>query len=133
MKNHQCNDRFMRLCEPAGRALLGCLFFLALTAIAGVLGFKLGPVYYSNSSFESAVKTEIARAGARYLDDETIVNDVIDLARRDDIRLKREDITLERFAGQVHLTVRHSVPVDFVLFEHTLNFECKASSFIGKF
>jgi len=65
------------------------------------------------------------------MDDETIVRDLMAVAKRNDIRLKKEDIKVERFAGQIHFEVHYAVPVDFLLFSATINFHIKASSFIG--
>ena len=60
-----------------------------------------------------------------------MIKDLIDLAKRNEIRLTRENISIDRFAGQVHLTIRYSVPVDFILFEHDLSFKIDESSFVG--
>ncbi len=117
--------------DPAGKGMIGCLLFLVLTGVAIYFGIVLGPVYYSNFNFESAVKTEISRAGAHFLDDEALSKDILDLARRNEIRLKREDISIDRFAGQVHVKVRYAVPVDFIILNKDLVFRIEGSSFIG--
>ena len=116
-------------CE--GKGLLGCMVFIVLMGVAIFLAIKLGPIYYSNFNFESDVKTEASRAGARFMDDETIVRDLMAVAKRNDIRLKKEDIKVERFAGQIHFEVHYAVPVDFLLFQRDINFHIKASSFVG--
>jgi hypothetical protein len=87
--------------------------------------------YYSNFNFENDVKTVASRAGAHFLDNQQITKDILSLAKRNEIRIKREDIKLERFAGQLHIRVDYSVPVDFIIMERDLNFEIEASSFIG--
>jgi hypothetical protein len=122
---------FRRLHDSDGKGVVGCIFLIVLLAAAIYLGIVLAPIYYANFNFESGVKTEISRAGAHFLDDEAIVKDVLDLARRNEIRLSRQDIIIERFAGQIHLKVRYSVPVDFILFEHSLGFKVDVSSFVG--
>jgi hypothetical protein len=119
----------LRECE--GKGLLGCAVFIVLMGVVIVLAIKLGPIYYANFNLESDVKTEASRAGARFTDDETIIRDLMAMARRSNIRLKREDIRVERFAGQIHLEVRYAVPVDYLFFERKLNFHIKASSFVG--
>ncbi len=123
--------KFLSLRDPDGKGLIGCMFMIVIIAVAIYLGIVLFPIYYSNFNLESEVKTEASRAGAHFLDDEAVVKDVIDVARRNDIRLTRQNITIDRFAGQVHINVRYTVPVDFGLFERDLNFEIRASSFIG--
>jgi hypothetical protein len=114
-----------------GKGMIGCVLLLVVIGAAIYLGIVLAPIYYANFNLESGVKTEISRAGAHFLDDETMIKDVLDLARRNEVRLTRENISVDRFAGQVHLTIHYAVPVDFILFEHDLNFEIKESSFIG--
>lgn len=119
----------LRDCE--GKGLLGCLIFLVLFSVAIFLAIKLGPVYYANYNFEADVKTEVSRAGTRFLDDETIAKDLIDMARRHDIKLRREDITIERFAGQIHVAIHYTVSIDFTMLQRDWEFEIKASSFVG--
>jgi hypothetical protein len=122
---------FCRLHDSEGKGVVGCILLIVLLGVAIYLAIVLAPIYYANFSFESNVKTEISRAGAHFLDDETVIKDIMDMARRDEIRLTRQNISVERFAGQIHLKVRYSVPVDFILFEHDLGFKIDVSSFIG--
>jgi len=125
-------SKYLRsLSDPEGKGLIGCLVFLVLIGVAIYLGIVLGPIYYANFNFESAVKTEISRAGAHFLDDETVSKDIIDLARRNEIRLKRENISIDRFAGQVHIRVQYAVPVDFIILTRDLVFRIEGSSFVG--
>jgi hypothetical protein len=120
-----------RLSDSEGKGILGCILLIVLTGVAVYLGIILGPVYYSNYNFESEVKTEITRAGAHFLDDDTITKDILDLAKRDEIRLTKENIVIDHFAGQVHVHVHYSVPVDFGPVEHDLAFQISVSSFVG--
>lgn len=120
-----------RLSDSEGKGILGCILLIVLAGVAVYLGIILGPVYYSNYNFESEVKTEITRAGAHFLDDDTITKDILDLAKRDEIRLTKENIVIDHFAGQVHVHVHYSVPVDFGPVEHDLAFQISVSSFVG--
>jgi len=117
--------------DSEGKGLIGCVIFIVLFAIAIFLAITLGPIYYSNYSFESELKTEASRAGSHFIDDETVMKDVLDLAKRNEIQLAREDIKLERFAGQLHITVHYAVPVDLLITRRNLNFDITASSFVG--
>jgi hypothetical protein len=117
--------------ESDGKGLIGCMLSIVLLAIIIFLGITLGPIYYNNLNFESDLKTEVSRAGARFFDNEVVIKDIIDLARRNEIRLKRENVKVERYAGQVHIRVNYSVPVDLLLTDRDLNFEVKVSSFTG--
>jgi len=63
-------------------------------SVASFMVIRVGPDYYAYKSFEADVKTEASRAGANFLDDETILRNVIDLARKNEIRLKEENVKM---------------------------------------
>ena len=117
--------------DSEGKGLLGCLAFIVLLGIAIFLGTALVPVYFANSNLDSGVKTIASRAGAHYLDDNTIIKDTLDLARRQEIPLTRKNISLQRYANQIFIEVKYDVPVDLGITDYTLHFEIKASSIIG--
>ncbi len=115
-----------------GKGVAGCLFFLLALVIAGFIGFRIGPPYYANKSLEADVKTEASRAGAHFLDDETVMRNVLDLAKRNEIPITRDNVRVERAAGQIYITIEYSMPVDFLVAEKTFDFKIKASSLIGR-
>jgi hypothetical protein len=117
--------------DSEGKGIIGCVLSIVILGVIIFLGITLGPIYYSNLTFESDVKTEVARAGARFIDSDALAKNIIDLARRNEIRLTRENIKVERFAGQVHIRINYSVPVDLLVVDRDLNFEIKVSSFVG--
>jgi hypothetical protein len=117
--------------ECAGKGTTGCLIFVLLFGCAMLAGARVIPVYYSFSSFETDVKTEISQAGARFYDDETVIKHVLDIAKRNEIRLQREDITVEHIASQLQISIHYSVPVDLMVYEHNMDFKIRASSYVG--
>jgi hypothetical protein len=119
------------LLDCEGKGLMGCLIALVLLGCTIYLAVTLGPVYYSNYNFESDVKMEASRAGSHFFDDETVIRDVLDLGRKNEIRLNKENIKIDRFAGQMHINVNYSVPVDLVVMQKNITFRVSASSFIG--
>jgi len=125
------SELFRRLRDTEGKGVIGCMLLIVVIGVAIYLGIVLGPIWYANFNFESDVKTEISKAGAHFLDDETITKDILDFARRNEIRLGRQNISIERFAGQVHVRVQYSVPVDFIFFERDISFKTEGSTFIG--
>jgi hypothetical protein len=122
----------MRRRSEAGRGTVGCLVSLLLIGIVIFIGIRIGPPFYSNKSFEADINTEVSRAGAHFVDDETLANNIIDLARKNEIKLVRQQIKVERFAGQIHLTIQYTVPLDFIVVKRDWNFEIKSSSFVGR-
>jgi hypothetical protein len=124
---------FDTLRDSEGKGFLGCIGAIVVLAAIIFVGIKLGPVYYSNYTFEEGLKTLVSRAGARYTQDEKIVTDILDLAQQNNINLTHENskdnIKIERYAGQIHINVRYFVPVDFLIMRRNLKFEIKLSTF----
>ena len=122
-----------KLMNDEGKGLIGCIAAIILLAAMIFAGVKLGPVYYANYIFEEDLKNVTSQAGARFISDENIVDDILKVAREDNINLKQKDakqnITIQRFAGQIHINVKYYVPIDFLIFKKTLKFEIKLSSF----
>jgi len=112
--------------------MVGCLISLVLLGLLVVVTLRAGPPYFAYKSFESDLKKETSRAGANIYDEETIVRNVLDLAKRNELPLKREDITVERYAGQVSIRVRCTVPLDIIVYKRDINFELKTTSLIGR-
>jgi hypothetical protein len=115
-----------------GKGTTGCLFSLALIAAVSLAGIRVVPVYYAVKSFETDMQTEVSRAGAHFYGDEVILNNLVELAKRNELRIEREQIKLERLAGQVFVKIHYTTSVDFIVFERDLSFDMKASSFIGR-
>lgn len=115
--------------DSEGKGFLGCIAVIVLIAAMIFIGVKLGPIYYSNYQFEEALKTVTSRAGARFISNEKIIEDILSLAGEKNINLKEENIKIERYAGQVHIEVRYVVPVDLLVMHKKLEFQIKASSF----
>jgi hypothetical protein len=118
--------------DNEGKGTLGCIITLLLLAIATVATIRIGPPYFAFKSFEADLKKEASKAGANAYDDETIIKNVVDLARRNEIRLQKEDVTVERYAGQVHVTVRYSLPLDLFFYQHNINMDVRVSSLVGR-
>jgi len=119
------------ICDAEGKGIVGSLIFSVLLGIAVFLAITLFPVYYANSDLDSGVRMEASRAGAHSFDDETIVKDVLDIAKRHDVRLEKTNIKVQRYAGQVFIEIEYTVPVDLGVTERKLKFHIKASSFVG--
>ena len=115
-----------------GKGAVGCLISLLILAVGILIAAKVAPPYFAYKSFESDVKTEISRAGAHFYDDEILMRNLLDLAKRNEIRLKEEEVKIERFAGQIFIKINYTVPVDLIVYEKDMDFSISASSFIGR-
>jgi hypothetical protein len=114
-----------------GKGTVGCLVSLVLIGALIIFAVQAGPPYFAYKSLEGDVSTEISRAGSHFFNDEVLLQNILDVARKNEVRLKREDIKIERISGQVSVSIQYSVPVDLFLFQHTMLFNIKAKSFIG--
>jgi hypothetical protein len=121
---------FLKKCE--GKGALGCLLFLVLLGVMAMFAVQAGPPYFAYRGLEGDVKTEVSRAGAHLYSNDVLVENILDLAKKNEIRLKKEDIRVERFAGQIQVVIHYALPVNFIVFAHTFDFDIKASSFIGR-
>ena len=132
MNNRENVSLLERLRSAQGAGASGCIVFLLVAAVVAFFAVRVGPVYYANKSLEADVRTEASRAGANFLDDETVMRNIMELARRNEVRITRDNVKLERFAGQIYITITYSVPIDLVVTQRTFNFKVAASSFIGR-
>ncbi len=119
------------LSSQDGRGAVGCLVSLVILGVMIVVGLRMGPHYYSHKSLESDVAIEVSRAGAHYHNDETLMSNLITLGRKNEIRLKQENIKIDRFAGKILVTIRYEIPVDLIFLDHLIKFEVKANSIVG--
>ena len=115
-----------------GKGMAGCLTFLLLVVVAGFVGVRIWPDYYACSSMNTDLKTEVSRAGANFLDDTTLMKNILQLAKRNEIKLEREQVKIDRFAGQINVSVSFVTPVDLYFYTWNMSCNLKASSFIGR-
>jgi hypothetical protein len=117
--------------HPDGKGTVGCLIFVLLVGIAVFIAINAGPPYLAAMSFEADLKTEISRAGARFYANDTLMKDVLQLAKRNEIRLTQANVKIERYAGQLFINVKYQVPIDLLIYRHLMKVDLKASSYIG--
>ena len=114
-----------------GKGTTGCLVFALLLGIAVFLAINVGPPYISAKSFEADLKAEVSRAGARYYNNEALIKEVLQLAKKNEIRIDQKNVSIERYASQLFLKVKYKVPIDLYFYEYVMNVDIKASSYIG--
>lgn len=115
-----------------GKGLTGCIVSLVLLGLLAVVGFRVGPNYFACKEFEGDIKTEVSHAGANFYDDETIIRNVLILAKKNELRLDRENVKVERFGQQMRVTVRFDFPVDLFVYKTSMTCEAQGTSYIGR-
>lgn len=118
--------------DQSGKGLVGCIFCLIIFALIGYATIILGPIYYEKYSLETELRTVSSRAGANFFSDAQITKEVMDLAKRHEIKLDKEDVQIERVAQQVIIHVYYVVHADFGFFAKDLEFNIEESSFLGR-
>ena len=115
-----------------GRGTLGCLFSLVLIGAAAFAAMRAGPPYLAYKNLESDVKTQLSRAGAHFYDDDRILSEVLEIARRNEVRLTRDNVKIDHLGNQLQLAIEYTVPLDLVVYEREVRFEIKAQTFVGR-
>jgi len=115
-----------------GKGTLGCIVTLLILGVMVLMLMRIGPPYFAFKSFESDLKKETSRSGANSFDNETIIKNVLDLAKRNELHLKREDVTVERYSSQLFISVHYVLPMDLIVYQRDLNLDVRTSSLIGR-
>ena len=115
-----------------GKGSLGCMFSIVALIVGAFVGIKTLPLYYSVNTFETDVKSEVTRAGARFYDDTTVVNDILELAKKDEVGVKPENVKVRREGNQLFVTIDWTAPVDLIFFEYTFQLSVNTSGYVGK-
>ena len=115
-----------------GKGAVGCLIFLLVLAICILAVVRLWPDYYAYKTLDTELRTEASRAGANFLEDEAIMANVLQLAKRSDVYNTKKNVKIARIAGQIFITVHYSVPIDFIFYTWNMECDIKASSFVGR-
>ncbi len=103
------------------------LAFLGAMIFSGV---KIIPAYFAKYQFEDAIQTEskFALTGYPKKSEEDVRQDVFKKAQELGIALKQEDIRVSMQAGNVEISADYSVPIDFAVYQFTLQFHPHADN-----
>jgi hypothetical protein len=119
------------LSDCGGKGTLGCLFTMILAGAAVLAAVQTGPPYIAYSNLKGDLATEVSLAGAHFYTDEILVQNILEAAKKDEVNLARENITVERSARKLNVIIDYSIPVNFFFVQHTFDFEIRTSSFVG--
>ena len=124
------SEEFMKsLFSDEGKGTAGCIFALFLMVVVIFLAIKFVPPYLNHYEFKSDMKQAVSRAGARSITDDNIRKDLIQLAQKNKIVLKNENIQISRFAGQIVIRVKYTIPINLLIMNHEFKFENEESSY----
>lgn len=110
---------------------MGCLFTLVLAAVFSFIAYKVIPLYYRASEFQTGVEQEVGRTAAKFLGSETLRKNIMNLAAVYELPLKEEDVQIVRASTQLAVDVKYTVQVDFLVYQRPFNFEFRVTSVMG--
>jgi hypothetical protein len=78
------------------------------------------------------LKNEVSRAGANFLENDVLMKNILQMAKRNEVNLVQEQVKITRFAGQINVAIHFVTPVDLYFYTWNMSCDLKASSFIGR-
>jgi hypothetical protein len=97
------------------RVAAGCLVFAAMARFAALLG----PVYYRNLEFRSALEVVAAHPAAS---DDELRGAVLEDAARFRLPVRQDQVRVDRRENRLRIDVRYDVPVNLSVYSVDLHF-----------
>lgn len=109
--------------KARGGGKLNALIALVIVVALFVGGIKLIPVYVNAYEFRDAMRSQAKFAGVDRKSHEQVREELYQKARDLRLPVQREQIHVTAAPGGIAVATRFAVPVDLIVFQHTLNFE----------
>ena len=107
---------------------LNALIGLAIVVSLFVGGIKLIPVYVNAYEFRDAMRSQAKFASVERKSHEQVREELYKKAMELRLPLQREQIQVTQAPGGIAVAARFAVPVDLIVFQHTVNFEFNADT-----
>lgn len=104
--------------NQTGKGRLGCLVVILVFLIAIYLGVKIIPPYYNAKEFEAQLRTESIKAVAHGYSDESIVKNILSIAKTYEIPLKPKNIKIRRSGESLHINVGFDIPIELEVIKY---------------
>jgi hypothetical protein len=114
-----------------GAGSAGCLFSLILLLSFGYISYQLVPIYYSASQFKDEVDTLVRRTVVRAFNEDKLRNNILDLAGRRGIPLKKENLKIQRLSDRVLVDVQYDREFRSPVYSRFFHFSFQVESFSG--
>jgi hypothetical protein len=112
-----------------GGGRLNALLAVAITGAAIVAAVRIIPVYISGVEFEDAIRNEAKFASVNQRSPQQVQESLFRKAQQLDLPLRREAIQVYPSGiGGVRIMVRYTVPVDLIVYQHTMKFDIQADT-----
>jgi hypothetical protein len=87
--------------------IVGLIFFLAVVFVA----YKMVPVKVKAAELREVVVDEAKSAGSHH--DDRIMAAILAKAKDDNLPVTAKDVEIHRFANNISVTVKYTVPIEF--------------------
>ena len=105
--------------------------FVALLLTAGLIlaAVRIVPVYVRSYEFEDAIRSEARFAGVNQKSPIRIQGDLYRKALQLNLPVRAEAISVVPTVGSgVRISVRYTVPVDLIVYQHSMNFNLQVDT-----
>lgn len=106
--------------RESGEGQFGCLVGVVLLLAAALVAYKMIPIKVKAAEMRDTVIDE-AKSGGQH-SDRRITEEILRTAKRLELPVKEDDISIERNAGQIRVEVKYSVPVEFPGYTYNWSF-----------
>jgi hypothetical protein len=106
-----------------GGSKLNTLIALVIVVALFIGGVRLIPVYVNAYEFRDAMRSQAKFAGVDRKSHEQVREELYKKAVELRLPLQREQIQVTQAPGGIAVAARFAVPVDLVVFQHTVNFD----------
>lgn len=114
-----------------GGGTTGCLMSLILLLAFGYVSYQLVPIYYHGSQFKDEVDSLVRRMAVRSFGEEKLRSEIMDLAGRKGIPLKKENLKIQRLSDRMVVDVQYDREFKTPVYSRILHFEFQVESFVG--
>lgn len=112
----------MRLRRQAGEGVLGCVVWLVIAGIGGLILIKMVPVKIASSELLDFM-VEQAKFAGRRTTSETIKKAIHEKAAQLGLPVTAKDISVNLTGGRIIMRCKYSVPVDLVFYTYVWEFD----------
>lgn len=110
-----------------GRGAVGCLLTLVVIAALVIIGAKAVPARINVGELQDYCVRQAESASLPDYSDEDIAKRILAKAQELKLPVNANDIQVSRRAGEVHVLVRYTLPLDFLFYTYNWHVEHKLS------
>ena len=116
----------LRRHRERGESNFGCLIGVVLLLLGILIAYKMIPIKVKAAEMRDVVTDEARSAGTHT--DKVILGNILDQARKLELPVSEENVTINRRANDIKVDVKYTVPVTFPGYTYNWNFHHSAEN-----